>query len=75
MAVVQEPVVRGEEVAGLSEGVREPGRRGRRVFRAVDLRGVQQVRRSRTVRGLRNRQSASVVRQVPADQHKRHDQR
>lgn len=75
MAVVEEQARRGEKVVGLPEGLREHGRRGRRVFRAFDLRRIQQVRRSRTVRRLRNRPTASVLRQVPADQHQRHYQR
>lgn len=75
MAVVQEPSGRGEEIVGLPEGLRDHGRGGRRVLRAVDLRGVRQVRRSGPVRRLRHRQPAPVVRQVLADQHPRHCQR
>jgi len=75
MAVVEEQARRGEKVVGLPEGLREHGRRGRRVFRAFHLRGIQQVRGSRAIRRLRNRPTASVVRQVPADQHQRHYQR
>lgn len=76
MAVVQEPVGRGEKVAGLPAGLRERGRRGGRVFRDVHLRGSQQVRRSGGVRRLRRYgPAASVVRQVLADQHQRHYQR
>jgi len=53
VAAGEEPFERGEKIAGLPEGMRERERRGRRVFRAVDLRGIRQVRRSRTIRRLR----------------------
>jgi len=75
MAIVEEQARRGEKIVGLPEGLCEHGRRRRRVFRAFDLRGIQQVRRSRAVRRLRNRPTSSIVRQVPANQHQRHYQR
>lgn len=50
MVVVEKQVGRGKKVIGLPERLRKHGRRGRRVLGIVDLRGIQQIRRSRTVR-------------------------
>lgn len=75
MAVVEESAGRCEKIVGLPEGVREHRRSGRRILRAVHLHGIRQVRRSRTVRRLRNGPKTAVLRQVLADQHQRHDQR